>query len=290
MIFVNTGDVVQKTGRNFFCTSINCALSTNRRYLGLLGTEKTVWQTMCENGCGLLALEEIDPVAPMQSLVRAILLNGCGSSGGQTELVSVVTEFVNAGRDMVTARNLGGLSARKPPIAGPYRFMGYLANQWLPLLKFEKVSAAVVARLAIEGSEKGIIFTYGGIRLGVFDSVHASTLYCAASYIEYELQRHEKRLHPPLDESFDPHEVSISGLIEFMDKMLFDVGNPLGEIRTITRILAQKVVDQEERPIAESVLRKAVGLLWLLKDACCEIESDFEKLRRTNKQSVSLQQ
>jgi len=165
--------------------------------------------------------------------------------------------------------------------------MGYLASHWLPMIVPTKVSARAVKSLVVEHSERGLLLNYHDIRIGIFETLSTTEFYTAAFYIEQEIRRQQKRLPDGEPEDCDAMEISVSGLIEYCDRMLFDLGNPLDEIHTIVRLLAIQYLGGEKHEKAEALIRKAVGILWLFKDGCCELDVEIDKLRP--KTAMSLQ-
>lgn len=283
MIYASTGHASEINKAKFYCPSMGngCRVAEKGLYKGLIdnGT-KVVWHTECGNdGCpGLLVMDNLDKNLPFKDLIKGILVNASELEGGTTLLWKVVNEFLAGSLDMMKVRNIGILSEEKAD--QPFKFMGYLAKHWLPLLAPTKVSAGVVSELVVEQAEQGILLNYHNIRIGIFEKISTAEFYTVAFYIEQEIRRQSNKIDAA-QEDCDAINISVSGLIEYLDRMLFDIGSPLEEVHTIVRVLTINYQgDEQKDKTKEMVLRKAVGILWLLKDGCCEYqEAKIEKMK-----------
>lgn len=287
MIFQTTGDAATMSNATFYCPGMGyeCGSVDNQTYKGLLDEgSKIVWHMQCaKSGCnGILTMEKVDSVNPYLNLVRQIIINAC-SYNDTAALWYVVRDFVSCSADMMKIFNTKILNVRQEQY--PFKFMGYLAKLWLPLLAPTRVNAGVVNDISVEHSERGILLIYHDIRIGLFESLSTTQLYSAAYYIEQELRRQSSRVTNNAEDC-DAMNISISGVIEYLDRMVFDLGSPLDEIHTITRLLAIEYRDKERKDNAKEItLRKAAGILWLLRDACYE-EYSIDKPKPQSKISM----
>lgn len=290
MIYMSTVQASNSSGANFFCPSlgVDCAVENSSTYQGLIENgSKVLWLAKCERaGCnGMLLMEKLDTKNPYIELIRQMLIKSSQSNDANI-LWRVISEFNAGSFDMMKVKKTDILNDKKNEY--PFKFMGYMARHWLPLLAPTRVSAGVVASLVVEHSEIGILLNYEEIRIGLFEQLTTTELYSAAFYIEQEIKRQSSRIQEE-NEECDALNISLSGLIDYLDRMVFDLGSPLEEIHTITRLLALVLRDGEIRSgEKELLIRKTVKILWLLKDGSCEI-GKIEKPKPKSKPEMEFQ-
>lgn len=289
MIYSVGSDATAQLGVNFFCANTSCEKEDVGRYQGLIATgEKSIWLCPCPSCSGILTYEQTDKENPLKSIVRQILMNAAARESSIVVLWDVLSDFVNVSRDLMRIRASDIIAITKKSPFQPFIFMGYLAKVWLPLVVPTRVGAKTVMEMEVEHSECGIILKFHDIHLGVFESVKTEDLYTAAYYIETEIKKHKCEIEIESDEPCSPQDVSISGIIDYLDRMLFELGSPLEEIHTITKLLATLYLESERDEQSETLLRKVTGVLWLLKDGLIRQDVEMNKLKRTSSLSAAV--
>lgn len=299
MLFNNTQAASEHLGCKFFCSCGKHVCKSRPLYRGItIDFRRSIWMSLCAScGTTYLVSQQFDH-ASCHPIVRELLINYIDLGPQEQDihaLWGLIKEFIEIGKDYIGYCSGNVLEIQKYNSNESNAFIGFLGSYWLPKIELpSRIKGSILNSIEAKKTEQGIYLSFEDLSLGLFQCLPHRTIVLAAAFIEDFISRQNCINENTINEdAVDWENISMSGVIEYLDRMSFHKGNPLLEVSVITKLLSMDLLVKKENDWgegsakAEKILKKAATILWFFKDAICENEEyQKEKLERKNKSEM----